>query len=49
MIKTKQGTPHGMVKIDSPVQHDYDHHDIDFLTGFANVLAERAVNTSNAM
>ena len=26
-------------------QHDYDQHDIDFLTGFANVLAE-AVATS---
>ena len=34
-----------MLEIDSPVQHDYDDHDIDFLTGFANVLAE-AVDTS---
>jgi two-component sensor histidine kinase len=45
VIKTKEGTPYGVLEIDSPVQHDYDHHDIDFLTGFANVLAE-AVNTS---
>jgi two-component sensor histidine kinase len=33
------------LEIDSPVHHDYDQHDIDFLTGFANVLAE-AVETS---
>jgi hypothetical protein len=45
VIKTKEGTPYGVLEIDSPVQHDYDHHDIDFLTVFANVLAE-AVNTS---
>ncbi len=32
-------------EIDNDRQHDYDQHDIDFLTGFANVLAE-AVATS---
>jgi len=32
-------------EIDNDEQHDYDQHDIDFLTGFANVLAE-AVATS---
>jgi two-component sensor histidine kinase len=37
--------PYGILEIDSNVQHDYDEHDIDFLTGFANVLAE-AVSTS---
>ena len=37
--------PYGILEIDSDVQHDYDQHDIDFLTGFANVLAE-AVATS---
>lgn len=45
VIKKAQGQPYGVLEIDSPVQHDYDRHDIDFLTGFANVLAE-AVNTS---
>ena len=45
IIKKKDGQPYGVLEIDSPVQHDYDRHDIDFLTGFANVLAE-AVNTS---
>ncbi len=29
-------------------RHDYDQHDIDFLTGFANVLAE-AVATAERM
>jgi len=37
--------PYGVLEIDSDVQHDYDQHDINFLTGFANVLAE-AVATS---
>ena len=45
VIIKKEGQPYGVLEIDSPVQHDYDRHDIDFLTGFANVLAE-AVNTS---
>jgi two-component sensor histidine kinase len=38
-------TPYGVLEIDNDLQHDYDQHDIDFLTGFANVLAE-AVATS---
>jgi two-component sensor histidine kinase len=37
--------PYGVLEIDSDRQQDYDQHDIDFLTGFANVLAE-AVATS---
>jgi two-component sensor histidine kinase len=37
--------PYGVLEIDNNTQHDYDQHDIDFLTGFANVLAE-AVSTS---
>jgi two-component sensor histidine kinase/ActR/RegA family two-component response regulator len=45
VIKKKEGQPYGILEVDNPVQHDYDRHDIDFLTGFANVLAE-AVDTS---
>ena len=45
VVIKKEGQPYGVLEIDSPVQHDYDQHDIDFLTGFANVLAE-AVATS---
>jgi PAS domain S-box-containing protein len=37
--------PYGVLEIDSEVPREYDQHDIDFLTGFANVLAE-AVATS---
>jgi two-component sensor histidine kinase len=32
--------PYGVLEIDSNEQHDYDEHDIIFLTAFANVLAE---------
>ncbi len=39
------GRPYGVLEIDNDCQHDYDRHDIDFLTGFANVLGE-AVATS---
>jgi two-component sensor histidine kinase/DNA-binding response OmpR family regulator len=40
--------PYGVLEIDNNQQHDYDEHDIDFLTGFANVLAE-AVATSTRL
>jgi two-component sensor histidine kinase/CheY-like chemotaxis protein len=45
VINKKDGTPYGVLEIDSPEQHDYGKHDIAFLTGFANILAE-AVATS---
>ena len=45
VIKTKEGQPWGILEIDNPKRHVYDEHDIDFVTGFANILAE-AVNTS---
>jgi two-component sensor histidine kinase len=32
--------PYGVLEIDNNEQHDYDEHDIIFLTAFANVLAE---------
>lgn len=34
--------PFGILEIDCVVQHTFDQHDINFLTGFANVLAEAA-------
>jgi two-component sensor histidine kinase len=40
-----EARPYGVLEIDNDEQHDYDQHDIDFLTAFANVLAE-AVATS---
>jgi two-component sensor histidine kinase/CheY-like chemotaxis protein len=45
IIREKSGKPYGVLEIDNPKQHDYDRHDVAFLTCFANVLAE-AVNTS---
>jgi two-component sensor histidine kinase len=45
IIKGSDDQPYGVLEIDNDHQHDYDQHDIDFLTGFANVLAE-AVATS---
>ena len=32
--------PYGVLEIDNDVQHNYDQHDVDFLTGFANVITE---------
>ena len=40
VIKGDDGVPYGVLEIDNNRQHDYDQHDINFLTGFANVLAE---------
>ena len=42
------GHPYGVLEIDSDKQCDYDEHDVNFLTGFANVLAE-AVATSQRL
>jgi two-component sensor histidine kinase len=39
VICSLNGASYGVVEIDSPL-HQYDEHDINFLTGFANVLAE---------
>jgi len=40
VIPAIDGAPYGVLEVDSPYQHQYDVHDINFLTGFANVLAE---------
>jgi two-component sensor histidine kinase len=44
LVKGK-GEAWGVLEVDSPVARKFDQHDIDFLTGFANVVAE-AVNTA---
>jgi signal transduction histidine kinase len=46
IIKGNDDQPYGILEIDNNKQHDYDQHDINFLTGFANVLAE-AVSTAS--
>jgi two-component sensor histidine kinase len=40
LIKAHSGPAFGVLEVDSTVAHSYDEHDINFLTGFANVLAE---------
>lgn len=45
LIKGSSDRPYGVLEVDSDTQRDFDEHDINFLTGFANVLAE-AVDTS---
>lgn len=44
IIKGIDDQPYGILEVDNDRQHDYDQYDINFLTGFANVLAE-AVST----
>jgi len=42
--------PYGVLEIDNDDQHDYDQYDINFLTGFANILAETvATHTRTAV
>jgi two-component sensor histidine kinase len=49
LIKGFEDHPaYGVLEIDSPTEHTYDDNDINFLTGFANVLAE-AVATQSRM
>ena len=40
LIPSIEGASYGVLEIDSTHQHQFDEHDINFLTGFANVLAE---------
>ena len=46
IIKGNDDQPYGILEVDNNRQHDYDQYDINFLTGFANVLAE-AVSTAS--
>jgi two-component sensor histidine kinase len=45
IVATKDGEPFGILEADDTLSDTFDQHDIDFLTGFGNVLAE-AVATS---
>ncbi|MDR3527057.1 MAG: GAF domain-containing protein, partial [Rhizomicrobium sp.] len=44
LIKGKAG-PWGVLEVDSATHREFDEHDIVFLTGFANVLAEAVATT----
>jgi len=49
VIKSRN-QPYGVLEIDNDDQHDYDQYDINFLTGFANILAETvATHTRTAV
>ncbi|MEI9887795.1 MAG: ATP-binding protein [Rhizomicrobium sp.] len=48
LIKGHEG-PWGILEVDSPATRHFDHHDINFLTGFANVLAEAASTTQRTV
>jgi two-component sensor histidine kinase len=48
LVAAKTGPPFGVFEIDSQEIDAFDEHDIDFLTGFANVLAEAVATTSRA-
>ena len=47
LIKGTAG-PWGVLEVDSPTARHFDQHDIAFLTGFANVVAEAVVTTERA-
>jgi signal transduction histidine kinase len=46
IIKGSDEQPYGILEIDNDQQHDYDQYDINFITGFANVLAEAVATAS---
>ncbi|CAN5502272.1 hypothetical protein BH11PSE4_BH11PSE4_26020 [soil metagenome] len=46
IIKGSDGQPYGVLEIDNDQQHHYDQYDINFLTGFANILAEAVATAS---
>jgi two-component sensor histidine kinase len=40
IIKALDGAPYGVLGVATAVEHVCDQHDVDFLTGFSNLLAE---------
>jgi len=48
VIKGSDDQPYGVLEIDNDRQHDYDQHDIDFLTAFANVLADAVLTATRS-
>jgi signal transduction histidine kinase/ActR/RegA family two-component response regulator len=48
IIKGSDDRPYGILEVDNDRQHDYDQYDINFLTGFANILAEGVATSSRA-
>jgi signal transduction histidine kinase/ActR/RegA family two-component response regulator len=48
IIKGSDDGPYGILEVDNNQQQDYDQYDINFLTGFANVLAEAVATAARA-
>jgi signal transduction histidine kinase len=48
IIKGSDDRPYRILEIDNDRQHEYDQQDINFLTGFANVLAEAVATAARA-
>lgn len=48
LVAAKTGPPFGVLEVDSLVADAFEDHDIDFLTGFANVLAEAVVTSARS-
>jgi two-component sensor histidine kinase len=48
IVAAKSGAPFGVLEVDSPDSDAFREHDIDFLTGFANILAEAVVTAARA-
>jgi two-component sensor histidine kinase len=48
LVAAETGPPFGVLEVDSRVQDAFDEHDINFLTGFANVLAEAVATADRA-
>jgi len=48
LIASQEGPPFGVLEADSQLKDAFDEHDINFLTGFANVLAEAVATAAKA-
>lgn len=48
LVAAKSGRPFGVLEVDSPSVDAFSQHDIDFLTGFANILAEAVATSERA-
>jgi len=48
LIRSKKGS-WGVLEVDSPLPRQFDRHDIVFLTGFANVIAEAVVTSERTV
>jgi len=48
IVAAKDGPPYGILEVDSQEAMEFDEHDIEFLKGFANVLAEAVATMTRA-